>query len=147
MNEVIKLLETKNYWFVKFLQLCEKSLVLLESDSNKFVDDELEAFDTNRASLLNIIRRTDEKIQFLLENTQLKNRAPNSEEKTKINFHLREKDSIIKQILELDAKIIAALEKAKEESAAKLKSIDKSKRALKNYKSQQAGDKQVDRQV
>jgi hypothetical protein len=146
MNEVLRLLEVKNYWFNKFLSLCDKFIVELKSHPDKVID-ELDLFEKNRQSLLNIIKRTEEKVQFLLSTETLRVYVPSSAEKTKINFLLREKDSVLNQIIKLDSEIIALMEKMKKEDEEKMKALEKGKKLISKYKSNSPVKKQVDQQV
>ena len=145
MSELLKLLETKNYWFQKFLLTCEKFIVSLKENQDKAIDG-LELFEKNRESLLNIIRKTDHKIKMLLDEQEMRECILGSEQKTKINYFMREKDSILSQILKIDNEIISMIEIIKNESFAKLKKLETGKKTISKYKSskkQSSIDKRV----
>lgn len=146
MNNVIKLLETKNYWFSKFLKTCDQFLVDLRVNPEKSIAD-LDLFEKNRLSLLNILKKTEDKIQVLLAEDRLRHYVPTSEEKTKINFYLREKDSVLKQIITLDTEIIKLMEELQSKNLENLKNLEKGKNALAKYKSQGNASERLDKQL
>ncbi len=146
MNEILKYLELKNYWFKKFLVSCEAFLL----DIRKNPDISAESLDIlqgNRERLLRIIKRTEDKLQSALNAPEMRKYIPNSEQKTKIQFHMREKDSILAQILETDHEILSLIDAAKAQTESKMKSLQKGKKAISNYKSSVRSSDNLDKQV
>lgn len=146
MNEVLKYLELKNFWFKKFLLTCEQFLSAAEVINDVSMES-VDLFEGNRNRLLKIIKRTDEKLQNSVEVLEKSQKSLNSEEKTKINFHLRERDSILAQILATDKKILEILEALRQDTNEKVKSLTKGKKALSKYKSTVRYSDKLDKQV
>ncbi len=146
MNEVLKHLELKNFWFKKFLLSCEQFLDAIQKNSD-FPTEALDFFQGNRERLLKIIKRTEEKLQKALLAPELKTYVPNSEQKTKIQYHMREKDSILAQVLKTDQEILTVIELVKSDTVQKMKSLHKGKKAIANYKSSVKYNDSLDKQV
>jgi len=146
MNTVLKYLELKNFWFKKFLTTCEFFLASMKKNPDISMES-LDLFEGNRNRLLTIIKRTEEKLQISLEQPEMLNFIPNSEQKTKINFHLREKDSILAQILITDKEILDLMESVRKDTDEKIKLLNKGKKALAKYKSTVKYSDGLDKQV
>ena len=146
MNEIFKLLENKNYWFKKYLS-CNEAFIVAMKHAPEIAMDELELFYGNRESLLKIIEGVDQKIQSLLDSAAFQDFEANSEQKTKINYYIREKDSILNRIVELDKTIIASVENVQQETLEKLRVLHKGKKALAKYKTTNKYNQKIDEQV
>ncbi len=140
MSDLFKLLQDKNYWYGKYLSSNEAYLQALQHAPEVAID-ELELFYGNRESLLKIIERLDESVQAELSSERWKNREPSSSEKTLLQRYIREKDSMITKIVELDGEILVTMEAIKAQGLEKLKILGKGKRALASYKSSNRNEK------
>jgi hypothetical protein len=146
MNEIFKLLEDKNYWFKKYLAGNEAFALALEHEP-VIATDELDFFYGNRESLLKIIESIDKKVQEILDSAAFENFVPNSEQKTKINYYIRDKDAILHRILELDEKIMTSLDKIRVDGEEKIRNMHKGKKALANYKSANKTNERLNKRV
>lgn len=146
MNELFRLLEMKNFWFRKFLLLCERYVKALQDDADKAADD-IEMFERNRDSLIKIIKGIDGKIKALLARPEYENQSLDSDQRTRVNFFMREKDSILNQILKIDREILQTIESLRDQQSAKLQQVSKGKRALSKYKSGAGKQRELDKQV
>jgi hypothetical protein len=135
MQNLIELLERKNLCFKNFYDSCNQ---FLDECSNDNLQN-LEAFQTKRQALLNVIDKIDAEIDSYLKpfknNQSLFNALCTSEIKTKIQYLEREKKGLITAIIELDKQILEKIKTLKEETIKKLHAIQSSKRTLSAYKS------------
>lgn len=143
MNRLYKLLEDKNYWYKKYLS-CNEAFLQAMRHAPEIALDELELFYGNRESLLKILEGLDEKIQHELSGSPAEF---DSEARTKIQFFIREKDSILHRVVELDKLIINELETLQAQGAEKMKALLKGKKALANYKSSNKYNEKIDKRV
>src|SRR5690606_38968162 len=104
MNQLFKALEDKNYWYSKYLASNEAFIQALRHAPEVAID-ELELFHGNRESLLKILEGLDKKIEELLAQPDWQGEV-SSEARTKIQRFIREKDSMIAKIVELDTEIL-----------------------------------------
>lgn len=145
MNRLLKLLEDKTFWYKKYLASNEAYIQALRH-APEIAIDEIELFYGNRESLLKILENLDVKVQEFM-NTLDGKQQPNPEEKSKIQFHIREKDSIIEKIVALDSEIIKEIEAIQNMGAEKLKAMEKGKKALSKYKSGGGYNEKLDKRV
>jgi hypothetical protein len=145
MLELIKMLEQRNYWITKYLKANEAFVAILSHAPDMAVQ-ELDFFYGNRESLLKIIGALDKKIRVLVDQIEKRHYFDDTAGKTKINFLLREKDSMVELIVTSDEQIIAGLEKLLKENSALLKKVTRGKKALANYKSNQKSNQKIDKQ-
>lgn len=145
MNELFKLLESKNYWYTKYLNCTSAYLAALQHAPDIALG-ELELFYGNRDSLLKILEDLDGKVEAWLAANSSRREAT-AEERTRIQFLIREKDSIIKSVLSMDEEVIGSLEKLRAEGSEKLKALTKGKKALANYKSTLKHNEKIDKRV
>lgn len=145
MEDLIKLLEQRNYWITKYLRANEAFVTVLMHAPDMAIQ-ELDFFYGNRDSLLKIIGSLDKKIKILVEKIEKSYYLDDSAGKTKINYLLREKDSMIKSVVDLDEKIILGLEALLKENAALLTKVSKGKKALSKYKSSSKYNEKIDKQ-
>lgn len=146
MTQLFKLLENKNYWYAKYLNCTAAFRAALEH-APEIAVAELELFHGNRDSLLKILEDLDRKIENMLSGPEWAKGEFSSDQKTKIQYFLREKDSIVTKIVELDKEVIASLDKIRAEGAEKLKALLKGKKALSKYKSSTKHDEKIDKRV
>lgn len=143
MNPLFKLLDDKLYWYKKYLS-CNEAYLIAITHAPEIAIDEIELFYGNRESLLKILESLDEKIQ---SNIKTENRDSSADERTKIQYYIREKDSIIERIIDLDKKIIQEMELIKNQGEEKIKSLVKGKKALSKYKSSPRANERLDKRV
>ncbi len=144
MSPLYKMLEDKNYWYRKYLACSEAFLVGLRH-APEVALEELELFYGNRESLLKIIEGLDFKIDEFLQTSPVTN--PSTEEQTKVQYYVREKDSIIERVLLLDHEIITGIEALQALGAEKMKLLAKGKKALAKYKSSFNYNDKIDKRV
>lgn len=143
MNPLFKLLEDKLYWYKKYLS-CNEAYLIAIKHAPEIALDEMELFYGNRESLLKILESLDEKIQA---NINTEKRESGADERTKIQYYIREKDSIIERIIDLDKKIIHEMEVLKNQGAEKIKTLSKGKKVLSKYKSAPQANERLDKRV
>ncbi|MCO5141887.1 MAG: hypothetical protein M9962_02220 [Oligoflexia bacterium] len=143
---LLKLLEDKNTWYKKYLQ-CTEAFHQALMHAPDIAIEEIDLFLRNRDSLLMIIENIDEKIQTLLERDPSTEQNLNSHIITKINSYIREKDSIIKSVLEVDSKVQKEIELIQEKGLKQLSTLNKSKKAISSYKSQDGGREKINKRV
>jgi len=146
MKELIKTLEQRNYWITKYLKANEAFIAVLDHAPDMAIQ-ELDFFYGNRESLLKIIGSLDKSIKILVEKIEKSYYLDDSAAKTKINYLLREKDSMIKSVVDLDEKIIAGLEVLLKKNADLLTRVTKGKKALAKYKSSNKYNEKLDKQA
>lgn len=140
--QLLRLLEEKNYWYRKYLSSNEAFSQAL-THAPEVALEELELFYGNRESLLKIIERIDARVQSAIQAEPL----ITSTQRTLIQAHIREKDSIIKRIVELDSHIIAKIDALKALGEEKLRLLAKGKKALAKYKSNTNYNEKLDKRV
>lgn len=145
MNRLFKALEDKNYWYSKYLASNEAFLQALRHAPEVAID-ELELFHGNRESLLKILEGLDKKVQELLAEPEWQGEV-SSEARTRIQRYIREKDSMIAKIVELDTEILGTMEILRTEGLEKLKLLSKGKKALANYKSSFNYNEKIDKRI
>ncbi len=145
MNELIKSLEQRNYWISKYLKGNEAFVTVLYHAPEMAVQ-ELDFFYGNRDSLLKIIGTLDKKIRILVDQIEKLHYFEDTAAKTKLNFLLREKDSMVKTIVASDEQIITGLERLLKENATALKKVVRGKKALSSYKSTGKSNQKIDKQ-
>lgn len=143
---LFKLLKDKNYWYSKYLNANEAFLQAL-LHAPEVALDELELFYGNRESLLKIIENVDQNIQIELEGADWKAKTPTSADKTLIQQYIRDKDSIIKKIVELDGQILVRMEELKLEGMEKIRALSKGKKALSGYRANANNNDKLNKRV
>lgn len=146
MNQIHKLLEDKNSWYRKYLACTEAFLSALRH-APEIALDEIELFYGNRESLLKILASLDHKIEEQVAVEQKKGTEPNTDQNTKTQFHLREKDSIIERIIVVDKEMMAEIDSLRSQGSEKLKLLSKGKKALAKYKSTNNHSEKIDKRV
>ncbi len=146
MNPIYKFLEDKNAWYRKYLA-CTEAFLSAIRHAPDIALDELELFYGNRESLLKIMDGLDKKIQEAVAQAERNGIEFSSEQITKIRYHLREKDSIIEQIIAVDRELMAEIDNLRLHGAEKLKLLSKGKKALSKYKSENNRNEKIDKRV
>ncbi len=146
MTQIYKLLEDKVYWFRKYLA-CTEAFLLALKHAPEIAIGELEFFHGNRESLLKILDSLDVKIQAILAQEERKGTDYTTEQSTKIQYHLREKDSIVEKIVLIDKEVMAEIEVVRVQAEDKLKLLAKGKKALSKYKSTSSHNERIDKRV
>lgn len=144
--DVIKLLEQRNSWITKYLKANEAFLAAL-NHAPEMAIEELDFFYGNRESLLKIIGSLDQKIKNILDKNGALLTVDDSVVRTKVNHLLREKDSMVALIVDLDEKIIQGLELLRSQSGEKLAKLSQGKKALAKYRSSNKHSDKLDKQV
>jgi len=145
VKKLYKLLEDKNYWYGKYLS-SNQAFILALKHAPEVALDELELFYGNRESLLKILEKLDLKVQEELAQPEWQ-KTPTTEESTRIQFLIREKDAMILKIVELDTEILGTMEILKAEGLEKMKLLAKGKKALAKYKSSLNYNEKIDKRV
>ena len=146
MIQLYKPLEDKNYWYKKYL-LCTEAYLVALRHAPEIALDELELFYGNRESLLKILDSLDEKIQEHVIQVERMGAELNTEQSTKVQFFLREKDSLVAKIVDLDKELMREIEALKAKGEAKLKLLAKGRRALAKYRSSGQSNEKIDKRV
>jgi hypothetical protein len=147
MEELIHYLERKNLCFRSFFQIC-----------NDFYDEiaagkieNLGTFQARREGLLSVLEQLEVKIQEKLKENQ--NINFNETNKVKMEYLVNEKDGLLKQILDLDQKILHHINRLKDDTLQKLQSVQMGKKTIGAYRSpaekvnQIEGEKRVDQEA
>ncbi len=146
MTDIYKLLEEKNYWYKKYLA-CTEAFIMALKHAPEIALDELELFYGNRESLLKILDGLDIKIQELLAQVERLGKELGTEQHTKVQYYLREKDSIVEKIVHLDKELMAEIEVLRSKGDETLKNLAKGKKALAKYKSGNKTNEKLDKRV
>jgi len=146
MTELYKNLESKNFWYKKYLA-CTEAFLLAVRHAPEIALDELELFYGNRESLLKIMDSIDEKIEAAASSERKNGREFNTAETTKIQFYLREKDSIVQKIIALDKELMTEIEALRAKREEKIKLLAKGNRALAKYRSAGEGSEKIDKRI
>jgi hypothetical protein len=146
MTELCGHLEDKNFWYKKYLACTESYLVALRHAPDIALD-ELDLFYGNRESLLKILDSLDVKIEKSLLELDRKGHQANSEQHTKVQHLLREKESIVSRIVCLDKELMEEIEVLRAKGEEKIKLLAKGKKALAKYKSPAQGNEKIDKLV
>ena len=146
MTRLYKHLEDKNYWYKKYLACTEAYLVALRH-APEIALDELELFYGNRESLLKILDSLDVKVDEEVKLAEKHGTEWNTKQHTRIQQYLREKDSTVGRIVELDKELMAEIEALKAKGEEKLKLLAKGKKALAKYKSSSETNEKLDKRV
>jgi hypothetical protein len=148
IQKVDELLERKNFCFRSFLKICQEFVDTV--DQQKEAD--LETFQRKREGLIKVLEQLDVQISTRMQ------QSPNAEEKDpetrkKVAALLTEKEGLIRSILDIDLKVLAYVDRLKDETIRKLQAIQTSKKTTNAYKSPletvetAENSKSVDREV
>lgn len=146
MTHLYKLLEQKNYWYGKYLS-CTTAFQVALRHAPEIALAELELFYGNRDSLLKIIESIDQKIDALLATPEWQAHHFTSEQTTKIQKFVQEKDAAVAKIVAIDQEVIAELEQIQKDGHGKIQALLKGKKALAKYKSSPKHNEKIDKRV
>lgn len=146
MEQILRLLADKNQWYAKY-QACTEAFIAALKHAPDVALDEIELFYGNRESLLKILDSIDQKIQPLLAQEERMGTEINSTLSTKLQYFLREKDSIVAKIIQLDKEMMEELEILRAKGEEKLKLLAKGKKALAKYKSGPQANDRIDKRA
>ncbi|MBI3557337.1 MAG: hypothetical protein HY074_13820 [Deltaproteobacteria bacterium] len=130
MQQLIGLLERKNLCFRSFNKLCQDFL----DDIAKGEAGNLEVFQKRRKGLISVLEQLEFEVSNFLNGMVPDAEIPR-EVRTKVDLLLREKDSIVKSILDLDLQILAYIDRMKDETIQKLQSLQSGRRTVGAYRS------------
>lgn len=138
----MQLLQQRNDWFLKFLQLTQGYFAQLQANATSATED-IDYFLNNRQSLINIIDRTEKKItQFSkLNKIKVEDLAP---WKAQIDALGKEKEKTAKELANLDTLILRILTRAKQDTEEQLKNVTRGKRAISGYRRDDSAATKVD---
>jgi hypothetical protein len=146
MIQLYKHLEDKNFWYKKYV-LCTEAYLVAIRHAPEIAIDEIELFYGNRESLLKILDSLDVKVQAFVDESERMGMEFTSEQSTKVNYLLREKDSLVARIVNLDRELMNALDEIRAKGEEKLKLLAKGKKALAKYKSSGKANEKIDKRV
>lgn len=135
MELLINLLERKNLCFKSFYTICGDFLdEIAKGDSTN-----LERFQARRQGLLNVLEQLEFEITHYLASFDaepgLLDALMTGEVRTKVNMLFREKDALVKEILDLDLQILQHIDRIKNDTIQKLQSVQTGRRTLGAYRS------------
>ncbi len=130
MQMLIGLLERKNLCFKSFHKLCHDFL----DEIAKGDTANLELFQKRRQGLLTVVEQLEFEVTSFL-NAMIPGAEIPRDVRTKVDLLLREKDSIVKSILDLDLQILAYIDRMKDETIQKLQSLQSGRRTVGAYRS------------
>lgn len=140
MQNIIQLLNQKNFHLEKFFELNEKEIINF-SEGNF---DNLENFYNTRESILDLIRCIDKLID---ESNQPESAIGISDvDKHRILKALDKKNDLVTSILSQDLQILSFIEAAKSDIIRELSQVKMARKAVGAYKSGEV-DKQLDEKV
>jgi hypothetical protein len=131
MDKVISLLNEKNHYLEKFLELNERELSNFTSGNF----DGLESFYHTRDRILDLIRCIDELIEEESTKPQAAVPVVTTESKTQISALLREKDNLVTEILSQDLQILSRIETEKSSIIKELQTVKKARKVFRAYHS------------
>jgi hypothetical protein len=146
MTHLYKLLEQRNYWYGKYLN-CTSAFQTALKHAPEIALSELDLFYGNRDSLLKILDGIDKKIDELLATPEWQAHTYTSEQTTRIQRFIQEKDSVVEKIVAIDKIVIVELERIQQEGKAKMLTLLKGKKALAKYKSEPKHNERIDKRV
>ena len=146
MRALIDLLEVRNEWTAKYLSTSQALLAQIR-ESNDISTDDLGHYDRNRASLINIMQRTEREIEKILNSLPVPIEAMPWVQKSAIHkLHKRWKE-MLEQAVKQDDEILALLSGIREQNLAQLKNLQKGRRVIANYKSEKSDGLSIDLQL
>ncbi len=133
MELLIELLERKNLCFRNFHKVCSDFL----DEISKGNADGLDAFQKTRQGLLHVLETVDGELSQHLRTLEDRGALdhPSSKLRTQVNFYVRERESVVQSILDLDLQILSHIDKLKSETIQKLQSLQSGKKTISAYRS------------
>ena len=135
MDQIITLLERKNLCYKSFYRLCVDFI----EEIAKGETTNLEKFQKRRGGLIRVLEQLELEVKQLLAsydcNPEALNDLATDAMKARLNLLLKEKDSIVKSILDIDLQILAHIDRIKDDTIQRLQSLQSGKRTIGAYKS------------
>lgn len=132
---LLELMERKNLCFRSFYKLCEGFI----DEIAKGETQNLEEFQRRRQGLIKVLEQLEFEITHWLEGFKdtpdLLDALITSESRTKMNYLLRDKDVIVKSILDLDLQILGHIDRIKDDTIKKLQSLQTGRKTIGAYRS------------
>jgi hypothetical protein len=129
MERILNLIERKNLCFRSFYRLCEEFIDEISAGNTERLED----FQRKRQGLINVLDQLEQEVREALAATD--NIEPNAAAKTRLSQLLSEKDGLVRSILDLDLRILAHVDRIKDETIRKLQSLQTSRKTISAYKS------------
>lgn len=135
LSTLIELLERKNLCYRSFYKLCGEFLDEIARDDTTNLDQ----FQKHRQSLINILEQLEFEIMHWLDRFN-KNRAALDTLMTEgvkklVGDLLKQKDSLIKSILDLDLQVLSHIDRIKSETIQKLQAVQSGRKTIGAYRS------------
>jgi hypothetical protein len=135
MEHIIILLERKNLCYRNFYKLCIDFIdEIARGDTTN-----LELFQRQRGSLIKVLEQLETEINVLLQDY---NSRPEELEafmspttKDRITLLFKEKDGVVKSIIDIDLQILSHIDRIKDETIQRLQAIQSGKKTISAYKS------------
>jgi hypothetical protein len=136
MENIINLLNDKNYHLQKFFELNEKELL----NFSEGVFDNLEIFYQSRETILELIRCIDRLIETAAVAQGNPGTVSDADKKAMIKA-MNVKNDLVTRILAQDLQILSVIEMAKSDIIKELRQVQSAKKAVRAYKSGEAPNK------
>ena len=130
MDNIINLLNDKNYHLEKFLEINEAELMNF-SEGNF---DNLEVFYQSRETILDLVRCIDRLVEAAA-GTHSDPTSVSDDNKKEILKAMNQKNDLVTRILAQDLQILSAIERAKSDIIKELRQVQSAKKAVSGYKS------------
>lgn len=131
MEHLISLLERKNLCFRSFNKLCADFI----SEIERGEINNLELFQRRRQGLIKVLEQLEFEIGQCLDNLHGSPDSLSTQVKNNINQLFKERDALVKSILDFDLRILAHIDRIKDETIQKLQALRGSRKSLVGYKS------------
>lgn len=135
MVVLISLLERKNLCFRSFHKLCEEFI----DQVSKGDTAGLEQFQKRRQGLIKVLEQLEFEVTHWLDGFRANPRAPESlmtaESRVRMDALLRQKDGLVKSILDLDLQIMGHIDRIKDETIRKLQALQNGRKTINAYRS------------
>ncbi|MBI3544850.1 MAG: hypothetical protein HY075_16380 [Deltaproteobacteria bacterium] len=130
METILGLLERKNLCFRSFNKLCFDFLAEIAKGETRG----LEEFQRKRESLIKVLEQLEFEVNHCLREMGT-DPAIAREERSRVEGFLREKDALVKSIVDLDLQILAHIDRIKDETIHKLQSLQSGRKTVNAYRS------------
>ena len=129
MDRVVDLLERKNHFLEKFHLISEAELLNFESGDY----DNIESFYECREKILNIINHIEKDFEKTFSQYS-EAETFSASEREEVDRVFKRKGALVGKILDLDLKIISAIDFEKSEIIKELRSLKDGKKVLEGYR-------------
>lgn len=135
VDYLLELLDRKNLCFRSFHKLCSEFL----DEIAKGETQSLEEFQKRRQGLIKVLEQLEFEITHWLdgfkETPDLLDAIITDRAKTRMNQLLRDKDGIVRSILDLDLQILGHIDRIKDDTIQKLQSLQSGRKTIGAYRS------------